>query len=59
MPISWLYTSLHRRAVARRCHQARYIEHFEFDLTCDVNRDPYVNKISFPTKVFPSLSNAV
>ena len=29
-----------------------------FDLTCDVTRDPEVNKICFPLTVFPGLSNA-
>ena len=33
-------------------------EHFDFDLTCDVTRDPEVNKICFPSTVFPGLSNA-
>ena len=33
-------------------------EHFDFDLTCDVTRDPDVNKIYFPSTVFPGLSNA-
>ena len=37
---------------ARRCHQARNVEHFDFDLTCDVTRDPEVNKICFPMTVF-------
>ena len=38
--------------------QARNVEHFDFDLTCDVTRDPEVNKICFPSTVFPGLSNA-
>ena len=46
------------RNFARRCHQARNVEHFDFDLTCDVTRDPEVNKICFPSTVFPGLSNA-
>ena len=33
-------------------------EHFYFDLTCDVNGDPEVIKICFPSTVFPELSNA-
>ena len=36
---------------ARRCHQARNVEHFDFDLTCDVTRDPEVNTF-FPSTVF-------
>ena len=27
---------------ARRCHQARKVEYFYFDLTCDVTVDPEV-----------------
>ena len=57
MPISWLCLFLHRN-FARRCHQARNVEHFDFDLTCDVTRDPEVNKICFLSTVFPGLSNA-
>ena len=44
------------RNFARRCHQARNVEHFDFDLTCDVTRHPEVNKIC--KTVFPGLSNA-
>ena len=43
---------------ARRCHQARKVEHFYFDLTCDVTGDPEVIKNCFPPTVFPGLSNA-
>ena len=32
--------------------------HFDFDPTCDVTRDPEINKICFPSTVFPGLSNA-
>ena len=46
------------RNFARRCHQARNVEYFHFDLTCDVTRDPEVNKICFRSTVFPGLSNA-
>ena len=49
--------AIHRN-FARRCHQARNVEHFDFDLTCDVTRDPEVNKIGIPSTVFPGLSNA-
>ena len=31
----------------RRCHQGRKVEHFEFDLTCDVTGDPEVIEIYF------------
>ena len=31
---------------------------FDFDLTCDVTRAPELNKICFPSTVFPGLSNA-
>ena len=41
-----------------RCHQARKVEHFDFDLTCDVTGDPEVIKICFPSTVFPELLNA-
>ena len=30
---------------------------FDFDLNCDVNRDPEVNKICFPSTAFPGLLN--
>ena len=43
---------------ACRCQQARNVKHFDFDLTCDVTRNPEVNKICFPSTVFPGLSNA-
>ena len=57
MPIPWLCLSLAWNFV-RRCHQARKVKHFDFYLTCDITRDPEVNKICFPTTVFPGLSNA-
>ena len=31
----------------RRCHQARNVKHFDFDLTCDVTGDPEVMKKKF------------
>ena len=34
------------------------VEHFDFDLTCDVTGDLEVIKICFPSTVFPGLSNA-
>ena len=34
------------------------VEHFDFDLTCDVTGDPEVIKICFPSTFFPGLSNA-
>ena len=43
---------------ARRCHQARNVQHFDFALTCDVTRDPEVNTVCFLWAVFPGLSNA-
>ena len=58
MPIRWLCLSLTLH-FARRCHQARKVEHFDFDLTCDVTRNPEVNKICFPLTFFPGLSNSV
>ena len=48
----WLCFCLTRAIIARRCHQARNVEHFDFDLTCDVTRDPEVNKICFPSTSF-------
>ena len=57
MPIRWLCLRL-TKTFARRCHQARKVEHFDFDLTCDVTGDPEVIKICFPSTVFPGLSNA-
>ena len=44
--------------ITRRCHQARNVKHFDFDLTCDVTGDLEVIKICFPLTVFPGLSNA-
>ena len=35
-----------------------FVEHFDFDLTCDVAGDPEVIKICIPSTVFPGLSNA-
>ena len=52
------FVCAYHRNFARRCHQARNVKHFDFDLTCDVTRDPEVNKICFPPTVFPGLSNA-
>ena len=44
--------------ITRRCHQARNVKHFDFDLTCDVTGDLEVIKICFPLTVSPGLSNA-
>ena len=55
---TYIHTYIIHRNFARRCHLARNAEHFYFDLTCDVTRDPDVNKICFPFTVFPGLSNA-
>ena len=46
------FVCAYHRNFARRCHEARNVEHFDFDLTCDVTRDPEVNKICFPSTVF-------
>ena len=51
MPISWLCLCLTSH-FARRCHQARNVKHFDFDLTCDVTRDPEVIKFVFPSQFF-------
>ena len=53
-----VFVCAYHRNFARRCHQARNVEHFDVDLTCDVTRDPEVNKICFPSTVFPGLSDA-
>ena len=61
MPISWLclcLTSQFCSPMSPKCRIARNVEHFDFDLTCDVTRDPEVNKICFLSTVFPGLSNA-
>ena len=52
------FVCAYHRNFARRCHQVRNVEHFYFDLTCDVTRDPEFNKICFPSTVFPGLLNA-
>ena len=57
MPIRWLCLSLTLN-FTRRCHQARKVEHFDFDLTCDITGDPEVIKICYPSTVFPGLPNA-
>ena len=40
------------RNFARRCNQAWKVQHFDFDLTCDVTGDSEVIKICFPSIVF-------
>ena len=48
---------------ARQSQTLKIVQHFDFDLTCDVIcdviSDPEVNKIRFPSTNSPDLSNAV
>ena len=57
MPISWLCSCLTSQFCSPMSPSPN-VEHFYFDLTCDVTRDPEVNKICFPKTVSPGLSNA-